>query len=400
MKKILTTLLSLLVVTLTLNSLVAQEAESPREVRIMMKKNVNGVETMVDTTITLQPGQSAQEALEGIGMDVPGLNEGRQMRIRIDDDNADNHFEFHEGMEGEIDVNVEKNEDGTMKVTITRDGETQVIEGAEDGSWTTDDGTVIDIQSIEGGGVFIGDDTRVKVLRLDDEQELDMDVNVEVIGEGDERKVIINRDGEIQEINLDGDNSWVGEEGEVKVIRLQDMDMEDMEHIDIDERVIMIQKDDLTDEQKQMLEDVMNSESSEDMMEKVQIIIGDDGDVQTTSEIHIVRIEIKMEDPDEAELDMLRESGASLNNSLELDALSFYPNPSNGQFALSFQAPEEGNLNIEVRDLQGRTIYEESASDFNGIYQNNIDISGESAGVYFLTVTLNGRSMTKKLVME
>ena len=102
MKKILTTLLSLLVVTLTLNGLVAQEAESPREVRIMMKKNVNGVETMVDTTITLQPGQSAQEALEGLGMDVPGMNEGRQMRIRIDDGNADNHFEFHEGAEGAI----------------------------------------------------------------------------------------------------------------------------------------------------------------------------------------------------------------------------------------------------------------------------------------------------------
>lgn len=400
MKKILTTLLSLLVVTLTLNGLVAQEAESPREVRIMMKKNVNGVETMVDTTITLQPGQSAQEALEGIGMDVPGMNEGRQMRIRIDGDHDDNHFEFHEGMEGEVDVNVEKNEDGTMKVTITRDGETQVIEGAEDGSWTTDDGTVIDIQSIEGGGVFIGDDTQVKVLHLGEGHEVDMNVNVEVIGEGDERKVIINRDGEIQEIKLDGDNTWVGEEGEMKVIQLHDVDMDDMEHIDIDERVIMIQKDDLTDEQKQMLEDAMNSENSEDMMEKVKFIIGTDGEVQTTSEIHVVRIEIKMEDPDEAEMDMLRESGATLNNSLELDALSFYPNPSNGQFALSFQAPEEGNLNIEVRDLQGRTVYEESASEFNGIYQNNIDISGESAGVYFLTVSLNGRSMTKKLVME
>lgn len=390
MKKILTALLSLLVVTLTLNGLVAQEAESPREVRIMMKKNVNGVETMVDTTITLQPGQSPQEALESIGMDLPGVNEGRQMRIRIDDDNADNHFEFHEKMDGEVDVNVEKNEDGTMKVTIIRNGETQVINGADDGTWTVDDGTVIDMQALEGAGIFIGDDTRLKILHIDEDQNLRIEAD----------RQTGNHQDETNEIDLGEENTWLEEGAEVKIIQFHDVEVSEETLLDLDKRIVMIQKDDLTEEQQNLLDAAMNSDNPEDMIDQIKIMFDTEDEVQTTSEIHVVRIEIKMEDPDEEEMDMLRESGASLNNSLELDALTLYPNPSNGKFDLSFQAPEEGNLEVQVRDLQGRTVYEESASEFNGIYQNNIDISEESAGVYFLSITLNGKSTTKKMIME
>lgn len=405
MKRIFATLLSLFILSIGFNGLMAQEAESPREVRIMMKKNVNGVETMVDTAITLQPGQSAQEVIQGLGidMDLPEEAQVQMMKLRIDGaDEGDNVF-IHADDDTEVDVNVEKNEDGTMKVTITRDGEVQTIDLEGENSWTTEDGTVININTMEDAS-FIGEGEQIKVIHLGDD-EMEHNIDVEVTGEGDERRVIINRDGEVmEEIDLGSEADLInsGSGAEYKVFRIDSDGTEEGEqHIEIDKRVIMIQGADMSDEDREMLEKAMESGDHSEMLENIKIIVGGDAEVINSSEIRMVRIEIKMEDPAEDEMEMLRNSGASdLNNSLQLDELSFFPNPSNGQFSLTFQSPEGGALDIVVRDLQGRTVYEESASEFNGIYQNDINISDESAGVYFLTITVNGRSTTKKLMME
>lgn len=407
MKRIFATLLSLLVVSITLNGLMAQEAESPREVRVMMKKNVNGVETNIDTTITLQTGQTVQGVIEEMGLDVNmGHHNGdgpHIMKMRIDGGEGENVF-IHsaEDSDSEVDVNVERNEDGTMKVTVTRDGEVQTIDVKGENSWTTDDGTIIKVKSTEGAS-FIGEEgEQIKIIRLGDD-DLEHNVEVEVVGEGDERMVIINRDGVIQEIDLGAEGVWTDDESgtNVNVFRFNTEDGEEVEHVEIDKRIIMIQDEDLSEEDRAKLEEALKLGDHEDMLENIKIIVGDDAKVINSSEIHMVRIEIKMEEPGEEEMNMLRNSGASdLNNSLQLDELSFYPNPNNGQFSLNFQAAEEGSLSVIVRDLQGRTVYQEDASEFNGVYQNDINISGESAGVYFLTINVNGRSTTKKLVME
>lgn len=403
MKRVFATLLSLLVVSITLNGLMAQETESPREVRIMMKKNVNGVETTVDTAITLLPGQSAHEAIQGLGIDLDHhADDGLHMiKMRIDGaENGDNVF-FHSDDESEVDVNVEKNEDGTMKVTVTRDGETQTIDIHGENSWTTEEGAVINIESAEGAS-FISEDGEVRVIRLG-EADMDHQVDVEVVGEGDERKVIINRDGEIQEVDLGAEGVWMDEESgtNVNVFRFRTEDGEEVEEVEMSQRIIMIRDEEMSEEDRARLEEALKLGDHEEMLENIKIIVGDDAEVMNSSEIHMVRIEIKMEDPAEEEMNMLRNSGASnLNNSLQLEELSFYPNPNNGQFSLNFQAPETGTLSVVVRDLQGRTVYEEDATEFNGIYQNDINISGESAGVYFLTINVNGRTTTKKLVME
>lgn len=404
MKRIFATLLSLLIVSITLNGLMAQETESPREVRIMMKKNVNGVETTVDTAITLLPGQSAHEAIQGLDIDM-NHHDGdgpHIMKMRIDGGEGQNVFiHSDENSDSEVDVNVEQNEDGSMKITVIRDGETQTIDMKGPHSWSTDEGTVINIESAEGAS-FIGEDGQIKVFRLGD-TEIDHKVDVEVVGEGDERRVIINRDGVIQEIDLGAEGVWTDDESgtNVNVFRFKNEDGEEVEQVEMSKRIIMIQDEDLSEEDRAKLEEALKLGDHEEMLENIKIIVGEDAKMINSSEIHMVRIEIKMEEPVEEEMNMLRNSGASdLNNSLQLDELSFYPNPSNGQFSLNFQAPEEGTLSVIVRDLQGRTVYEEEATEFNGIYQNDINISGESAGVYFLTINVNGRSTTKKLVME
>jgi len=232
---------------------------------------------------------------------------------------------------------------------------------------------------------------------------MEHNVDVEVVGEGDERRVIINRDGEIREIDLGAEGVWTDEESgtNVNVFRFKTEDGEEIEEVEMSQRIIMVEDGAMSEEDRARLEEALELGDHEEVLENIKIIVGDDAEVINSSGIHVVRIEIKMEDPAEEEMKMLRNSGASdLNNSLQLEELSFYPNPSNGQFSLNFQAPEAGTLSVVVRDLQGRTVYEENATEFSGIYQNDINISRESAGVYFLTINVNGRTTTKKLVME
>ena len=401
MKRTLTTLLSLALIGLTLNGLMAQEAEKPRQMRIMLNKNVNGVETAIDTTITLQPGQDPAEVMQSLGMEAPGGAESRVLRMKLGDGQE---MELDgQSLEGlEFDVDVDQQSDGSMKIKITRDGETKVIEATGDGNWTTDEGTVIRFDS--GDATFTGEDGQIQVIHMGSEPG-EHNINVEVTGEGADRKVIINRNGEVQEIPLGEDNVWVGEDGEsdegMKVFRFSTDDGEHVEHIQSDHKMIMINDENLSEEQKAQLEEAMQSGDHNTLMIRIKEVLGDDADAMEVNEVRMVRIEIKIEEPDADDMDMLRDSGAGeLNNSLQLDELSFFPNPSNGQFSLQFQAEEEGPMQITVRDLQGRTVYSETESEFRGMYQNDIDISGESAGVYFLTITVNGRSMTKKLVME
>ncbi len=398
MKKIFTLLLSLALIGLTLNGLMAQEAASDRQIRLIMKKNVKGVETSVDTTIILQPGQDPQEVIESLGMDKPSES-ASMMRIRITNEDG-NNMEIDQGQELEFDVDVDEQPDGSMKVKIVRDGETRIIEGSTNSTWTTDEGEVLQVDV--KGPEFGGEGEQIRVIRLDEGNARAEDVEVQVVGEGADQKVIINRNGEVKEVPLGQDSAWVGEgDGEgVKVFHFRTEDSESIKHIDMDHRVFMIDRGDLSEEDKTRLEEALELEDRDEMVSRLREILGEDDQVVDMKHTEVIQIEIKVKEPNKKDMDMLRDSGAFLNNSLQLDELSFYPNPNNGRFSLQFQADEEGAVNVTIRDLHAKVVYQEDQPQFQGIYQNDIDISGESPGVYFLSITVNDRSMTKKLVME
>ncbi|MDP5171610.1 MAG: T9SS type A sorting domain-containing protein [Bacteroidia bacterium] len=352
MKKLATHLLPLVLLALPVLSLQAQESEAPKQVRVVINKNINGVETAIDTTITLAPGQSSEDALLIMGMDEP--TQGTEiLRIRKQDLGGTSIK-----MDSDVNVNVEKNDDGSRRIIIVRDGEAQVIESAAAGTWTTDDGGTIDIQGMEGMN-FIGEDGRVQVIKLGGEAGATDNVEVNVTGEGDQRRVVIRRNGEEHEIELPEGVEW-NAEGENTFIRSLDSDV----------KVIEFRTD--------------------DAIENANGVVMKD--------FRYVKIVIKMEEPAAEELEMLQQSGDA--NSLQVGEMGLYPNPTTGRVMLNFQSAEEGEMNIEVRDLQGRSVYQQSEADFRGAYTNDIDLSSESAGVYFLTVTINGKSVTKKIVME
>lgn len=87
-------------------------------------------------------------------------------------------------------------------------------------------------------------------------------------------------------------------------------------------------------------------------------------------------------------------------SNLNLQALTFSPNPNRGQFSLSFDMPERGNTLVRIADTAGKVVFEENLGDFEGTYHQKIDISENYKGLYFLQVVQGDKVMTKKIVVQ
>lgn len=79
--------------------------------------------------------------------------------------------------------------------------------------------------------------------------------------------------------------------------------------------------------------------------------------------------------------------------------ISLYPNPSNGKINVSFGAMVSV-VQVEVIDLSGKVV---ASSQWNNIQNGSvkqIDLTEQSAGVYFVRFTGNGQTQTEKLILQ
>lgn len=80
--------------------------------------------------------------------------------------------------------------------------------------------------------------------------------------------------------------------------------------------------------------------------------------------------------------------------------VDFYPNPTTGQFKLTFKLESEDQTEIQIYDMNGKRVYHESIGDFKGSYSKDIDISGSGKGTYFLRISQGKNGITKKVVVH
>lgn len=106
-------------------------------------------------------------------------------------------------------------------------------------------------------------------------------------------------------------------------------------------------------------------------------------------------------------LKMIDENGAaSFSEVLKVDLqkahlVDVYPNPSEGRLNVSAMFFESGSLQLQLVDLQGRTVYEMAETRNSGLQTLDLDLRAEVVpGIYNLRVTLDGRTEFRKVVIH
>jgi len=78
-----------------------------------------------------------------------------------------------------------------------------------------------------------------------------------------------------------------------------------------------------------------------------------------------------------------------------------YPNPFANRTTFEYILPSTGEVEVQVKDMLGRSIYNKSEGLLGeGSHKTELDLSRMEAGVYFYTVTFNGMSLTKKMIIS
>ncbi|MFM1874889.1 MAG: hypothetical protein RL266_626 [Bacteroidota bacterium] len=114
-----------------------------------------------------------------------------------------------------------------------------------------------------------------------------------------------------------------------------------------------------------------------------------------------VRVVIELKDCTKEEEAMLSEpANVDFKKELALNVIEFAPNPNDGLFNLSFELPEKKSTRVLVFDQMGRKVYEELRNNFDGSYRNQIDISAQQSGVYFLIIAQEDKQFTRKIVKQ
>jgi hypothetical protein len=85
----------------------------------------------------------------------------------------------------------------------------------------------------------------------------------------------------------------------------------------------------------------------------------------------------------------------------ELASVTVYPNPVKDIAKVSVNLKQSANVSVELTNLVGQQVMSLNKGNMNaGTQQFSIDASSLNAGVYFITVKVNGQKYTQKLIVE
>jgi hypothetical protein len=90
-----------------------------------------------------------------------------------------------------------------------------------------------------------------------------------------------------------------------------------------------------------------------------------------------------------------------MNESKTVKALKIYPNkPFDNKLNLKFHAPEKGDVNVVVTDINGKEVGSQKFKDFQGDFMGQVDLKKNVKGTVFVTVTQGEDGTSKRVVIE
>jgi hypothetical protein len=87
-------------------------------------------------------------------------------------------------------------------------------------------------------------------------------------------------------------------------------------------------------------------------------------------------------------------------NSLEIESLEIYPNPTNDTFRLSFLLDSQEEISLKLIDSRGGEIKSERITDNPGRIVRSFNVAEEASGVYYLIITQGTKTIVKKIVKQ
>ena len=76
------------------------------------------------------------------------------------------------------------------------------------------------------------------------------------------------------------------------------------------------------------------------------------------------------------------------------------PNPNNGVFAFSFTNTSPMDVQVEVINSLGQSVFTDTVTGFEGTYRKEMDLTSQSNGVYYLRLKRGGNTTTHKIVYK
>jgi hypothetical protein len=89
----------------------------------------------------------------------------------------------------------------------------------------------------------------------------------------------------------------------------------------------------------------------------------------------------------------------SVNDIEGLSAFQLQPNPTSGILNLNIAFEQAFETNIQVLDAYGRLL-QESNNAATDLVQQQLDMSNYPAGLYFVRLSANGQTATKRVVKQ
>lgn len=83
---------------------------------------------------------------------------------------------------------------------------------------------------------------------------------------------------------------------------------------------------------------------------------------------------------------------------IEEEVVSFFPNPARDVLQVTVSLPDAEKVQVSIIDMMGRRV--QGATLENGIFNQTIDVSGLTSGVYLLRVENGEKSFTEKVVIH
>lgn len=86
--------------------------------------------------------------------------------------------------------------------------------------------------------------------------------------------------------------------------------------------------------------------------------------------------------------------------SFAADKFTIAPNPNDGKFVVDFAAKEKGTLLFSIVDMTGRIVKTETVQNFDGFYNKQINIENEAKGAYFINFQIDGKIVSKQIILQ